>query len=229
MNTVLKTRAKLSVEQVIEIFNIKDALPTNGAARTARMYGVSEKTVRDIWSGRTWCDETCHLDTSRVLEPKSIGRPKGCRDSKPRKQKRDGRDSDSCMALDSYASEISARAECGRKGETIESPEKIHATLMDVEYGSEINSALHMAQSIAAPSCYPTLLPQALAPAPNPSQGASAQSVDQQLQEWGQSLWLDLETSDPFREDWKPEQEGATVSGDPCAVTSCPVPVLPQA
>ncbi len=75
MNPVLKTRAKLSVEQVIEIFSIKDTLPASSAADIARRFGVSDKTVRDIWSGRTWCGETWHLDTTRVVEPRNIGRP----------------------------------------------------------------------------------------------------------------------------------------------------------
>ncbi len=51
---------------------------------------VSEKTVRDIWTGRTWSRETWHLDTSRNLQLKQLGRPKGCRDSQPRKQRGSG-------------------------------------------------------------------------------------------------------------------------------------------
>ena len=62
----LKSRAILSSEEAVEIFLL--ALPNEASeassqagARTrpsaivvAREYGVSEKTVRDIWTGRTW-------------------------------------------------------------------------------------------------------------------------------------------------------------------------------
>ena len=108
MNTALKTRAKLSVEQVIEIFQNKGTTATSSAAVVARQYGVSEKTVRDIWKGRTWCGETWHLDTSRVVQTKRIGRPKGCKDSKPRKPKADGRDEASCSPPDHLVGGASA-------------------------------------------------------------------------------------------------------------------------
>jgi hypothetical protein len=32
------------------------------------MFGVSEKTIRDIWVGRTWKAETRHLDPFRLVE-----------------------------------------------------------------------------------------------------------------------------------------------------------------
>jgi hypothetical protein len=87
MNAALKTRAKLSVPQVVDIFQLKKDLSAQSAAQVARQYEVSEKTVRDIWAGRTWTSETWHLDTTRILHHKHIGRPKGCRDSKPRKHR----------------------------------------------------------------------------------------------------------------------------------------------
>ncbi len=55
------------------------------AVYIARTYGVSEKTVRDIWKGRTWSKETWHLDTARIVSIKRPGRPKGCKDTRPRK------------------------------------------------------------------------------------------------------------------------------------------------
>ena len=42
----------------------------------ARTYKVSEKTVRDIWRGRTWHHETLHLDPPRAARadaPRSEG------------------------------------------------------------------------------------------------------------------------------------------------------------
>lgn len=61
------------------------------AAALAKMYGISVKTVRDIWIGRTWYRATYHLDTSRAPTIdrllKKSGRPKGSKDSKPRVRK----------------------------------------------------------------------------------------------------------------------------------------------
>lgn len=55
------------------------------ATKVANLYGVSEKAIRDIWTGRTWAAETWHLDTSRVLKVKKQGRSVGHRDTKSRK------------------------------------------------------------------------------------------------------------------------------------------------
>jgi hypothetical protein len=57
-----KTRVILTEEQVINIYLIKlaNGAPSlhesknNRAPQLAEKYGVSEKTVRDIWMGRTW-------------------------------------------------------------------------------------------------------------------------------------------------------------------------------
>ena len=64
---------------------------TGKAGALARMYGVSSKTVRDIWLGRTWYRSTYSLDASKPPETerlaKKMGRPKGMKDSKPRSKK----------------------------------------------------------------------------------------------------------------------------------------------
>ena len=54
------------------------------ATKLSVMYGVSEKAVRDIWTGRTWAKETWHLDMTRTLSNKRTGRPKGSKDTIPR-------------------------------------------------------------------------------------------------------------------------------------------------
>ena len=54
----------------------------------AKSFNVSEKTVRDIWSGRTWHKETFNLDMKQEPRPRArIGRPKGRKDSAPRRMK----------------------------------------------------------------------------------------------------------------------------------------------
>jgi hypothetical protein len=66
------------------------------ATKAAVVYGVSEKAVRDIWKGRTWARETWRFDTSRPLQLKLVGRPKGCKDRNPRKKRVNAKDA---MAL----------------------------------------------------------------------------------------------------------------------------------
>ena len=76
----------------------------------SRLFGVSPKAVRDIWNKRTWRhstsplspetertslteylkaveDMTCHQLTKRA-QGKGVGRPRGSKDSKPRKARR---------------------------------------------------------------------------------------------------------------------------------------------
>jgi hypothetical protein len=84
-----KPRARLNENQVLQIF--KSKADTLSSAKIAKTHRVSEKTVRDIWTGRTWSTETCHLDPSRTLQLKQTGRPKGCRDSRPRKRRISGK------------------------------------------------------------------------------------------------------------------------------------------
>ena len=57
------------------------------AAKLSVIYGVSEKAVRDIWTGRTWAKETWHLDMSRPITKKHAGRPKGSKDKIPRRRR----------------------------------------------------------------------------------------------------------------------------------------------
>ena len=93
-----KPRAVLTRSDVITIFQSKATL--SSATKVARLYGVNEKTIRDIWTARTWAAETWHLDTSRAPKVKTAGRPLGCRDSKPRKQNQAAKHCRSSMAWD---------------------------------------------------------------------------------------------------------------------------------
>ena len=82
---------RLTEDEAIGIFQCKGE--KSNASRTARAYSVSEKTVRDIWTGRTWAKKTSCIDASRSLKVAQMGRPKGRRDTQPRKSRRE---SDSC-------------------------------------------------------------------------------------------------------------------------------------
>jgi hypothetical protein len=58
------------------------------AVLLSTLYGVSVKTIRDIWVGRTWYRSTFHLDPSKPVAfhrlQRKPGRPRGAKDSKPR-------------------------------------------------------------------------------------------------------------------------------------------------
>jgi hypothetical protein len=52
----MKSRAKLSPNEVLMIFELKT---TSSATKVCKLFAVSEKAVRDIWTGRTWTNVTC--------------------------------------------------------------------------------------------------------------------------------------------------------------------------
>ena len=83
--SALKARSKLTVADAQEIFRCKESLLS--AVSVSRKYGVTEKAIRDIWTGRTWLKETGQLGTNLSLQLKKIGRPLGRKDAKPRKQR----------------------------------------------------------------------------------------------------------------------------------------------
>jgi hypothetical protein len=58
----VRSRAVLSKEQAIEIFRYKTNLGNKSMTATsialANKYNVNSKTIRDIWSGRSWFEAT---------------------------------------------------------------------------------------------------------------------------------------------------------------------------
>jgi hypothetical protein len=58
----IRSRAVLSKEQAIEIFRYKTNLGNHSMTATsialANKYNVNSKTIRDIWSGRSWFEAT---------------------------------------------------------------------------------------------------------------------------------------------------------------------------
>jgi hypothetical protein len=83
-------RSVLTIEQAREIFRIKTShghASIHAASNTlALRYHVSAKAIRDIWKGRSWLEATYDLwnDSDRPAR-RMLGRPKGRKDSKPRK------------------------------------------------------------------------------------------------------------------------------------------------
>ena len=86
-----KPRRVLTRDDAICIYkrSLPDYSPVRPTATAiARAYRVSEKAIRDIWTGRTWSEATDHLAphrAPRVARP--MGRPVGRLDTKQRKRK----------------------------------------------------------------------------------------------------------------------------------------------
>ena len=74
-----KTRAILTEEQAVSIYQLKDDESFKNKSQGARaaaiadMFGISEKTVRDIWSRRTWLREMEHAGASGESMVRSLG------------------------------------------------------------------------------------------------------------------------------------------------------------
>ena len=71
----IKPRAILTRELAVEIYRYKienmEAVASavgRHASMLAGLYGVSEKTIRDIWTARTWSEATCMLEPTRRME-----------------------------------------------------------------------------------------------------------------------------------------------------------------
>ena len=92
---ITKARAVLQKPEVIEIFLLRplasELNETPCSELVGKRYGVSPKTIRDIWVGRTWYRTTHHLDPTRIDSTERLarhpGRPKGSKDSRPRVSK----------------------------------------------------------------------------------------------------------------------------------------------
>ncbi len=87
-------RSILTKEHAQIIFKLKPSCSISEKGNVqalANTYGVSAKTVRDIWIGRTWYKVTYELDKGKPIASERLlkkpGRPKGSKDFKPRSKK----------------------------------------------------------------------------------------------------------------------------------------------
>ena len=215
MRNSSKLRARLTKAQVIIIFQSKNRAPS--AAQLAKCYGVTDKAIRDIWTGRTWCKETRHLDTARPVKVKKVGRPKGCRDKMPRKKRAATIYCDSLLASDS-----ATEAFIGSVVDIISTTPAFTEgfTLNVVPVQDERNNTSAMAQ--IRNSVFPKDLDPCLTLGSSNEvtrhgfgrEGAARQvssadhrtSIDALLHEWGHALWVYQGETDPFRHDWKPKR-----------------------
>jgi hypothetical protein len=76
----------LTPQMAVFLYKSKLTNPTLSAGTIAKLIGVNDKTIRDVWCGRTWARETKHLDPTRRDKPNppGAGRPIGAKDKKPR-------------------------------------------------------------------------------------------------------------------------------------------------
>jgi hypothetical protein len=195
-----KPRAILSEDEAIQIFKAKALLPS--APELARAFQVTEKTVRDIWTGRTWSCETWHLDPSRPHKIKQPGRPKGRKDSQPRRRR-------FRVSFDHLAEpapvELDADAFSQCQQEPDRNPKfKKHSKLLETAYEMVLAEGYAEAvpdnsnawyRSDPRKSCNTELKP--------PLMLNHHGSIDAQLHEWG-TFWSSSRSVDPFRSDWAP-------------------------
>jgi hypothetical protein len=85
-----RPRLVLTDHQARQIFQLKysHGFPSAHSASTffATQFKISSKAIRDIWKGRSWLKVTFDLwNTADRPIQKALGRPKGKKDSKPRK------------------------------------------------------------------------------------------------------------------------------------------------
>ena len=91
------TRSVLTKSQVLQIFAYKEKTTSTSykgelsTAKIAKIYGVTEKAIRDIWTARTWFRETLPLEPSRPKIAERLtrrpGRPKGSKDRTQRRKR----------------------------------------------------------------------------------------------------------------------------------------------
>uniref|UniRef100_A0A7S0LWA9 Uncharacterized protein n=1 Tax=Cryptomonas curvata TaxID=233186 RepID=A0A7S0LWA9_9CRYP len=180
-----KPRPRLTQSQAIDIFKMKNT--ASSAVKIAVYYEVSEKAVRDIWTGRTWSMETYHLDTARTVVLKQIGRPRGCRDQKPRKRR-----VDNSVGI---RKAIKSSASSSQQGQEIMN-----------SWFEQMNHGKQESQS----DCSNTLTERflTLISVDNPKESSQSPScaarVDELLTKWNETLWINSRNPDPFRDDWAP-------------------------
>jgi hypothetical protein len=113
-----RVRVVLTSEQARDIFRLKGDHGCSSlhsvSIRLASQYNVSSKAIRDIWKGRSWLDSTYDLWDSVDRPPrKTIGRPKGKKDSKPRSRGSTSMDSNPCHSCLPINEGVESRSSLG--------------------------------------------------------------------------------------------------------------------
>ena len=168
-----RKRAKLTTNDAVKIFQ-SSSMP---AAKVANIFGVSAKAVRDIWRGRTWAKETWHMSKTRLPPNTQIGRPRGSRDSKPRRTRLFHR-----LTPSSYAAATEFPSSC--------TVQELHQISIQAKFdGYDLSEPKNQAGNSDS----------------NTQILIHAATIDDQLFDWEQHAWHPRYGSplDPFRQDWK--------------------------
>jgi hypothetical protein len=200
---LFKPNARLTQDQAIDIFNMKSSALT--AVKIAVSYGISEKAVRDIWKGRTWSRETRHLDTTSTVVLKKVGRPIGRRDQKPRKKRVVTAPNHSAFPTVLPASGTAQHIIFSKAIENSVGSGSLHTDpAMTVSWLEQMNAGRRESQSDrtktnSAGYFSPFSIDSSRAASPS-----CEARVDDQLSAWDESIWINSQSPDPFRDDWAP-------------------------
>ena len=85
--TTQKMTRVLNAKMAVFLYKSKTTNPKLSSSELSKLTGLNEKTIRDVWSARTWAKETWHLDPRRWHRAERIrgpGRPVGSKDKQPR-------------------------------------------------------------------------------------------------------------------------------------------------
>ena len=207
-----KPRARLNEDQAVQIFQSKIDSPQLPSTALATLYLVDEKTIRDIWKGRTWSRETWHLDTSRAIQLKQPGRPKGRRDTQPRKKRASGiftaPSPDGLRGPDPVKTGLSKKAFKWQHQYALESghllkTERSHLSMNGYEAICADEYEENSEESSSWDQSDPSLSYNTVERQP-PSTSLLHESIDAQLYDW-HAFWISFPTTDPFRREWVPK------------------------
>ena len=168
------------------------------ATKVADSYSVSEKAIRDIWTGRTWSTETHHLGTARTVVQKQVGRPKGCRDQKPRKKR--VVNSAHLMTNLEFPNFVAAQCDDARNSAGSSQAElEMRSSWFETTYPSK-----QVSHSKCVQTCAEEHVPHLSVDTCQETLSFCFERLDEQLYTWNESLWINSENPDPFSDDWAP-------------------------
>lgn len=199
----MKPRAVLNEQQALEIFALRPRSDSRklAASYVGARFGVNEKTVRDIWVGRTWSRATILLRESdenlsaKFLAPSKLGRPKGSKDTRPRDfRARSGHaEGSSC----SRRPLISSTSQNGRSNSN---------STLDLTRAGKNKSKLYITSQLSrqASRCLKAHPIQTI-DSVHKAAAETLLSIDDMLHFWAQSASMSTHATiaeDPFGQDW---------------------------
>ena len=181
-----KRRTRLAAADVLMIFQAKTSCTP--ATAVGRAFGVNEKTVRDIWAGRTWAKETWQLDPSRCASP-ALTCQKTCQNAKPTQQ---NRRINNQPQIPKSGGDSAHQYSSNFIGRVIDCSEEDWKCFL-------IGTSSHFAEPCAAGETDIAAVFEDL----SETSDHPLMTLDEQLYRW-EGAYYDMRSSDPFKNDWKP-------------------------